>query len=210
MFALWLTKQMLRPACVQMLFLFNRHKASNSLMQDMLDVLHKCGCKVRNLYWPSRNTVRGLCKLQWSTDWAWRQQMQLRTAAECRKSLKALVEDDDAGWLVASFEHESLTAPLSFYYRDAVSWLKRQYSQTAYRGQFAVKAQEKLDTHGQRVFCAPEDCDAWLGLQKKHNDGCIAAFQVFSDKTVLNFKGTSAWPCRFGLLNAALKVSPPR
>ena len=55
--------------------------------------------------------------------------------------------------------------------------------------------------NGERVFRAPVDHDAGLGLQAEHDGGYIAAVQEVSNKTFVNLKGQPMWPCRFRLLN---------
>ena len=111
---------------------------------------------------------------------------------------------------MAEFKHDLLAAPAKLHYRDSAERLSRQYGLKKYQGQFATAAEEKRDAAGQRVFSTPETCDAWIELQMAHGGARIAAIQVFSDQAVVNLKGLSVWPCRFALLNAALKVGSLR
>ena len=199
----------------------NRHNVSASAMQDLLDMLHICidrrltVCKSHCCRSLATRPSSLVCLPQWhehvtSKSHALRLQMQLREVEQCHKAAAALIEDDASGWLVKEFTHDLLAAPLKLYYRDSAQWLSRQYGLKKYQGHFATAADTKLNAAQQRVYSAPQNCDAWIELQKAHGGARIAAIQVFSDKTVVNFKGLSVWPCRFALLNAAIKVNSSR
>jgi len=121
--------------CAQVVLFMNRHNVSASVMQDLLDMLHKCidrrltVCKPPLLPFARKSLQLPRLLAAWTahaiaTSHALRPQMQLQTVQQCRKVAEELIEADAGGWLVKEFHHDLLTAPLKLHYRDSAQWLR--------------------------------------------------------------------------------------
>lgn len=142
----------------------------------------------------------------------------LTSFKQYRKSL-SFKDNEDEGWNVirieVTSEHvEGLEEPFSanFYFRDVLKWLTTEFSNAEYKNtgdgeSFVLEAKEVVNAAGKRVYNKPEQCDAWIDLQrqlrrtKEFKDAVIAALQLYSDKTLLNRKGLQCHSVKITLLN---------
>ncbi|GMH44629.1 hypothetical protein BSKO_12581 [Bryopsis sp. KO-2023] len=88
--------------------------------------------------------------------------------------------------------------------RDPKSWLIQEFE----KGGLVLHAQKQY-VDGVRIYSDPSNSDAWIQSQELPErvqvNGTIASIQIYSDKTVINRKGVSAYPMKAVLLNLPIE-----
>jgi len=152
--------------------------------------------------------------------------MTVTTASELRKRQDEILLPNEEGWkeeiiTVSPDEVRGLQEPeeFLFLYRDVQKVMADMISDPQLFGRLVLRGREKwvkinTPVGGQdiikevRIYDEPHHCDAFLTAQEavlklspQPLHSVVAAMQLYSDKTVITFRGHSLHPVRFTLLN---------
>ena len=132
-----------------------------------------------------------------------RAQVTMRSPADVRARMDSMAANDLTNtWTVTQLSVMGIT--VNFHHVHTGEWLRYEYNNAAYKEGFVVRP-AKLYVDGERRWTCPADSDAWVELQDDLGGaGVVAALQLYSDKSLLNMKGTSMYPLKAILLNAPL------
>jgi hypothetical protein len=155
--------------------------------------------------------------------------LEFKTLGEFIKYRQGFVIADEGGMKtimidITEEDVPGLSSPLQFPFamKDIVTWLEEEFRRpeykvevegfrTQYTSSLIMNAapvyKEMPDGSRQRVITTPETADTWIQLQDKlrmhsvSREGCVAAVQLYSDKTLVNHKGMSCHPVKAALFN---------
>ena len=157
-------------------------------------------------------------------------ELEFKTLGEFIKYRHGFVFADDGGMKtividITEDDVPGLSSPLQFPFamKDMKSWLEEEFRRpeykvevegstpTTYTSSLIMDAapvyKEMPNGSRQRVITTPQTADTWIQLQEKlrmhsvSRKGCIAAVQLYSDKTLVNHKGMSCHPVKAALFN---------
>ena len=114
-----------------------------------------------------------------------------------------VINDPNNHWMTHSWEVDGIEVEV--HYLDTAAWLQSEFSKTAYREGFTLRPVQRM-VNGERAWSCPADCDPWLRhqfvIEVEAAGAVVAALQLYSDKSLLNNKGTAVYPLKAVLLNA--------